>query len=377
MPHPAETGPTGHRTRRDPDAGREVATATTGPAPRDRFRLPAGAASPAARRIAARIRARGPISFAEFMAAALYDPAHGYYRSGRPTVGRDGDFLTSPELHPLFGYAIAALAAADWDARGRPAEYTLCDIGPGTGALVDAAFGWVAAQRPDLAAALRGVLVEPDEAARARQRARLGEFDARLTWRPGIGELAPLRGLVVANELLDAQPVHRLRWSGSGWEELFVGLSDDGFRDVPGPPADPTVLEPLAGLTPRPGQVVEVCLGIGALVGAIAAAVDEGLLLFFDYGHPRAQLYAPWRTQGTLMSFHRHTPGDDPYVRVGEQDLTCHVDLDAVTAAARRAGLAAYPPRSQAEWLAAIGATTPSPLAEAGRGANLDAHLER
>ena len=377
MPHPAETGPDGHGTGRDPGAGRDRAAVTAGPAPSDRFRLPASQATPAGRQIAARIRAHGPISFAEFMAAALYDPAHGYYRSGRPTVGRDGDFLTSPELHPLFGYVIAALAAADWDARGRPAEYTLCDIGPGTGALVDAAFGWVAAQRPDFAAALRGVLVEPDGASRARQRERLGGFGARLTWCAGIEELAPLRGLVVANELLDAQPVHRLRWSGSGWEELFVGLTNDRFHDVPGPPCDSTLLAPLAGLTPRPGQVVEVCPGIAALVGAIAAAVDEGLLLFFDYGHPREQLYAPWRTQGTLMSFHRHTPGDDPYVRVGEQDLTCHVDLDAVAAAARRAGLVAYPPRSQAEWLAAMGATTPSPVAEAGRGADLDAHLER
>ncbi len=350
---------------------------TVDPPPADPFRLPPARSTAAARSIAERIRAHGPISFAEFMDAALYDPRHGYYRCGRPSVGRDGDFLTSPELHPLFGYAIAALAAADWDARGRPAEYALCDVGPGTGALIDAAFGWAAAQRPDFAAALRGALVEPDGAARARQRERLGGFGARLTWFAGIEEVAPLRGLVVANELLDAQPVHRLRWSGGAWEELFVGLTGERFHDVARPTDDAALLEPLAGIAPREGQVVEVCAGLAALVGAIAAAVEEGLVLFFDYGDRRERLYAPWRGQGTLMSFHRHVPGDDPYVRVGEQDLTCHVDIDAVAAAARRAGLAAYPPRSQAEWLAAMGATALSPVAEAGSGADLDAHLER
>ncbi len=350
---------------------------TVDPLPADPFRLPAAQRTAAARAIAARIRAHGPISFAEFMDAALYDPRHGYYRRGRPSVGRDGDFLTSPELHPLFGYAIAALAAADWDARGRPTEYALCDIGPGTGALIDAAFGWAGARRPDFAAALRGVLVEPDGGARARQRERLAGFGRQLSWFAGIEEVAPLRGLVVANELLDAQPVHRLRWSGDAWEELCVSLTDERFHDVARPLDNASLLAPLAGIAPREGQVVEVCPGLARLVGTIAAAVDEGLLLFFDYGDRRARLYAPWRSQGTLMCFHRHVPGDDPYIRVGEQDLTCHVDIDAVAAAARGAGLHAYPARSQAEWLAALGATTLSPVAEAGSGADLDAHLER
>ena len=350
---------------------------TVDPPPADPFRLPAAQGTAAARAIAERIRAHGPINFAEFMDAALYDPRHGYYRRGRPSVGRDGDFLTSPELHPLFGYAIAALAASDWDARGRPAEYTLCDIGPGTGALIDAAVGWAGARRPDFAAALRGVLVEPDGGPRARQRERLAGFGGRLSWFAGIEEVAPLRGIAVANELLDAQPVHRLRWSGDAWEELCVGVTDERFHDVARPLDDASLLAPLAGIAPREGQVVEVCPGLAPLVGAIAAAVDEGLLLFFDYGDRRERLYAPWRSQGTLMSFHRHVPGDDPYIRVGEQDLTCHVDIDAVAEAARRAGLHAYPARSQAEWLAALGATTLSPVAEAGSGAELDAHLER
>ena len=356
------------------------------PAPADRFRLPATDSSAAARLIAARIREAGPISFAAFMATALYDPAHGYYRSGRATVGRDGDFLTSPELHPLFGYAVAALAASDWDARRRPQPYTFWDVGPGTGALTAAVFAWAAAQRPDFAIALRGVLVEPGSIARERQRARLAEFGDRLVWSDSLDALvpeesSPRRGIAVANELLDAQPVHRLRWSGAAWQELRVGLRTDAdgdrFVDVPGPPGSPTLLAPLRDVAPREGQIVEVCPDIPQIVGHLAALLDEGLLLLFDYGHRRDRLYASWRTRGTLMTFHRHTPGDDPYQRVGEQDLTCHVDIDAVAQAAAQTGLRACPVRSQAEWLAAMGATALAPLAEAGSGAELDAHLER
>ena len=345
--------------------------------PADPFRLPASQSTPAARQIAARIRDQGPISFATFMHTALYDPATGYYRSGRPTVGREGDFLTSPELHPLFAYAIAALAAAHWDALGRPPAYTLCDVGPGTGALIAAALTWAEAQRPNFAAALRGVLVEPSPSAQARQRERLSSVAAQLTWSADLRALAPLRGLIVANELLDAQPVHRLRWMGTAWQELYVALEGDRFVDLPAAPQNATLLEPLATLDPRQGQIVEVCPSLGPLLRDLATALHEGLLLLFDYGDRRDRLYAPWRHQGTLMSFYRHTPGDDPYQRVGEQDLTCHVDIDAVQQAALAAGLTPYPVRSQADWLAAMGATSLSPIAQAGSGADMDAHLER
>ena len=376
-------------------------TPTPGPRPADRFRLPAAGSTAAARQIAARIRAEGPISFAAFMETALYDPSVGYYRSGRATVGREGDFLTSPELHPLFGYAVAALAAADWEARDRPERYTLWDVGPGTGALTAAVFAWAIAQRPDFASALHGVLVEPGRIARQRQRERLGEFADRLRWvndlesaasaEAGAGLETPRHGMVVANEVLDAQPVHRLRWHDDRWQELRVGLASDGlasdglaqaggeerFVDVPAAPDPPSLIEPLRDTAPSDGQIVEVCPGIAALIAALGAPLDDGLLLVFDYGHRHERLYAPWRKQGTLMSFYRHIPGDDPYQRVGEQDLTCHVDIDAVADAAAIAGLRAYPVRSQAEWLAAMGATALAPIAEAGSGAEMDAHLDR
>ena len=352
--------------------------ATTDPGVRDPLQLPASDSNALARRLAERIRRSGPIPFAAFMEAALYDPQDGYYRSGRRTVGREGDYLTSPEVHPLFGYAVAAQVVEVWERIGRPAPFTLREVGPGSGACIEPLLAWVRSQRPDCWDALHVELVEPSAAARDQQARRLGDLGERVRWLGRLDEGAAIEGAVFANELLDAQPVHRLRWNGEAWEELLVGLSEEGgLRDVAGPVSRAELLAPLAGVAASPGQIVEVCPGLAGLVEALASGVGRGLLLLFDYGYPRARLYAPWRREGTLMTFHRHTPGAEPYVRVGEQDITGHIDLDSVRAAATRAGLRAYPVRSQAEFLAAMGATHTDAAADAGRGAHLDTYLSR
>ncbi len=342
------------------------------------FDVAAQAGNPLARRIAQRIEDAGRLTFAEFMEAALYDVDFGYYRSGRTTVGREGDFLTSPEVHPLFGHAIGYVASALWRAMDRPRDFVVRDVGAGTGALMAGVLAWASAQDAEFNEALRGELVEPSKAAAERQQRTLSPDGERLTWMRDLHDAPPVQGLVVGNELLDAQPVHRLRWDGSAWREIFVGLSDDGgFRDVDGEPSEATLTEPLAQISPKKGQIVEVCAGIGDVVAGLAESVERGVVLSFDYGYARERLYAPWRTDGTLMTFHRHTPGDDPYARVGEQDITCHVDVDAVRAAAESAGMRGYAVRSQAEFLAAIGAAEAAGIDGAGRGAAMDDYLAR
>ena len=353
------------------------------------FALPPAAATPLAQQMAARIRADGPVTFATFMEAALYDPALGYYRSGRTTVGREGDFLTSPEVHPLFGYAIAALAAAVWEAMDRPDPFILREAGPGSGALMESLLSWVrsdaAPVAPAFRAALRVELVEPSAAARARQEQRLTPFRDVLRWRERLSDAPSIVGLALANELLDAQPVHRLRRTADGWEELYVDVSAEGrFIDAPGPLSNAALLDRVESQPPgsgRPGQIVEVCPSLGELVTTLARSLRRGLLLLFDYGWPRDRLYADWRRQGTLLTFHRHSADDDPYARMGQQDLSCHVDVDAVREAARAAGMAAYPLRSQAEFLAALGATEEAPVAAAvaggQRGSEMEAYLAR
>ena len=347
--------------------------------PADPYRLPDAAATPLARAIAQRIREEGPLTFAAFMEAALYDESLGYYRRDAPTVGREGDYLTSPELHPLFAYAVAALAAELWERLGSPEPFVLREVGPGTGALAEGVATWAAAQRPDFSEVLRFELVERAAAAVARQRRRLAPLGERASWIHD--HRAPQRGLLFANELLDAQPVHRLRWrrldSGGGrWDELYVGLDGEGgFAERAGPASSESLLEPLAEVAPREEQVVEVSPSAGRLVKELAGSLERGLLLLLDYGYPRERLYAPWRSEGTLLTYYRHTPGSDPYTRVGEQDISCHVDVDAVTQAACAAGLQPLPLQTQAQFLMALGA---SRLPEMNaRGTELEAQLSR
>ena len=363
-------------------------TAVPPPPAADRFTLPAGAATPLAQLLSDRIRREGAIPFAAFMQTALYHESLGYYRRGRANVGREGDFLTSPEVHPIFSYAIAAVIAEVWERMQRPTDFVVREIGPGSGAFVEHLWAWLHVHQPDLGDTLRVELIEVAAGGTAGIRERLRPLGDRIRWDrirwdrirwiDAAERAAPIRGVVFANELLDAQPVHRLGWQRTGWEELHVGVDEAGrFCDAPGPVSEAALLTPLAEVKPSEGQIVEVCPGLGPLVSTLAASVQTGLLLLLDYGYPRAQLYAPWRRRGTLMTYYRHTPGEDPYVRVGEQDLTCHIDIDTVRAAAIGAGLRAYPVRSQAQFLAAIGATQAPAAAEAGQGAPLEAYLSR
>ena len=309
------------------------------------------------------------------MQRALYDPTLGYYRSGRPTVGREGDFLTSPELHPVFGYAVAMNAAAIWDQLHQPRVFDLVDVGPGTGALLAAAAHWIETRRPDLWKALRITLVELSQAAQPSQRERLGDLGVQMEWLPELPQGGNLNGLIVANELLDAQPVHRLRWQDNqGWQELFVGLdTTGGFRDEPGAASHPALLRRLEGVEAAEGQVVEVCALLPGLLVSLSASIGMGALLLFDYGYTHDELYAPHRRAGTLMTFRNHTADDNPYRWVGEQDITCHIDLDFMRGSTQALGLRALPFRSQTEWLLRMGAldsTLPEKL-----GSSLDDQL--
>ncbi len=315
--------------------------------------LAPAAATPLARQLAERIRRNGPITYAEWMTAALYDTELGYYRRGRATVGATGDFLTSPEVHPIFSVAVGEVAFGVHEALGRPQPLRIVEVGPGTGALAESL---LAALEQRLGAPIALTLVEGDDAAAEGQRRRLAAAGGAIEWRSDIANVPPGAHLVIANELLDAQPTHRLRFEGGRWRELLVECSPQGvFRDRPSDVSDPALLAPLRDAQPREGQVVEVSPMRAELVGALAGLLGNGLLLLFDYGYPRRELYDSRRREGTLMTFRRHVPGEDPYAYAGEQDITCHIDIDQVREAATAAGLVWHPPRSQAEWLGEFG----------------------
>ena len=319
------------------------------------------------------IAATGPMTFARFMELALYHPERGYYRGAAARPGRDGDFLTAPEAHPIFGQAIARLAIDVWSALGRPATFTIREHGAGSGALAAALVDGVQATEPDLADALRYRAVEVEPRRLEELRARLGDVVE-----PDDG--APIEGLVLGNEVLDALPTHRVVGAARGMDEVYVAIVDGGASPIPtgrrrrrrSKPA----WTPRASRSPT-GQRAEICLATDAWVAGAAGGLAKGLLLLIDYGHPAAALYDNRRRpRGTLAAYVSHRIHDDPYRAIGRQDLTAHVDVTAVEAAAGAAGLDHVATTTQGRFLAGLGVGDLLVALQSGPDADLAGYLD-
>jgi SAM-dependent MidA family methyltransferase len=308
-----------------------------------------------AERIRDEIRRDGPMSFARFMELALYDPAGGYYRSPEARPGRRGDFMTAPELHPIFGEMLARAIVQVWDGLGRPEQFVVREHGAGDGAL--AASLLASLRATPLGGLLRYQAVEIDGRRLARLRDRLQDQGLADRLEPVTDR--PFDGIVLANEVLDALPVHRVRRRGDVVRELAVDVRDDGsFVEVEFEPTTPALGARLAseGIDLVDGQTAEVCLALDAWIADAAAPLLRGLLLLIDYGAPAAELYDPVRRrEGTLRTYVRHQVHADPYRFVGRQDMTAHVDVTAVERAARAAGLTTVGITTQAEALMGLG----------------------
>ncbi|HEX3881918.1 MAG TPA: SAM-dependent methyltransferase [Stellaceae bacterium] len=300
-----------------------------------------------AAKIARRIRAEGPISIAAYMAMALHDPEHGYYRRQQP-IGRDGDFTTAPEISQIFGELIGLWCADLWQRLGEPAPVFVVELGPGRGALADD-FLRAAESVPGFRRALRLVLVEASPVLRAAQAERIGEA----SFADDLDAVPDGPMLLVANEFLDALPVRQFVRGPGGWAERLVAV-DKADRLIlidSNEHALAAALVPPALRDSPHGTVVEISPAATALSGAIAARLTRhpGAALLIDYGHAAV-------TPGpTLAAIRRHARTgllDEP----GAADLSAHVDFAAVRAAAEAAGAAAHGPVPQGEFLAALGA---------------------
>ena len=308
-------------------------------------------------RIRNEIRHAGPMTFARFMELALYAPEGGYYRAAATRPGRDGDYITAPELHPIFGWSLARGIDEIWRRLEEPSPFVVREHGAGTGALALAILDGLREMGSPLLDAIVYEPVEIDER-------RLEAFTARLA---AAGHAARLRqptteafaGVVLGNEVLDALPVHRVRGRGDRLVELAVDLdTDDGFVEVETDPATPALVERLTaeGVGLVDGQTAEICLALDDWIGDAAAPLRHGVLLLIDYGAPAAELYDPVRRRdGTLRAYVRHQVHADPYRHVGRQDLTAHVDMTAVERAAAAAGLVTIGITTQAEALMGLG----------------------
>ena len=317
-------------------------------------------------KIADEIRSTGPMTFARFMEHALYDPEAGYYAgSGEPDVattgpGRRGDFLTAPESHAIFGWAVARHVESVWLALDRPARFVVREHGAGTGALAAGILDGLRRAGSELLEAIRYQAIDTSGSRVAALRARLDALGVADRLDPP--DDLPAVGAILANELLDALPVHRVEGGpGGSLLERFVAVEPGGAADAPpfttalGPPSTPDLAARLAGeaITLQPGQPAEICLAVDRWMADAGASLERGELLLIDYGYPAAELYDPDRGS-TLRAYHRHRVHADPLVGIGRQDLTAHVDLTAVERAAAAVGLQSIGRTSQARFLAAL-----------------------
>lgn len=306
------------------------------------------------RRISDEIGDRGRISFRRFMELALYDPEEGYYAT-REAIGPRGDYLTSPELHPLFGALIARQLGELWRLLDRPDPFVVLEAGAGSGALARAILA--APGDRDLADALRYTIVEPRPRLAAAQRATLGALAERVRWHDALAAAGDGVACVLSNELIDSFAVHRVRVVDGHLREIFVAEASRQLVDVldePSTPALPDYFTRL-GLLPGEGCEAEVNLDTPAWLADAAARIARGFVLTLDYGYPAKTLFAPWRRQGTLLGFYHHTVSTDPYAHLGRQDISAHVDFTSFALAGREAGLEPLGFTSQQRFLDALG----------------------
>lgn len=293
------------------------------------------------------VAAGGRITFADFMGLALSHPELGYYRSEGRRPGRAGDFLTAPETSPYFGFMLARQVAECWERLGRPEPFAIRELGSGIGGLAYDIIAALLDDHPELRASLVYRLAEPNrhrqaEALAAMTQAGLGDIVVV----EGTAEpVVPITGVVLANEVADALPVHRLVVREGQLAERYVTWRNGGFAEMEGDVSDPALDVPLRdrllgeGVKLADGDRLDVSPASVSWFRAAARGLARGYLLTLDYGYPAAELYRGHRLGGTLRTYAGHVAGDDPFVRVGEQDLTAHVDFSALVAGGEAEGL--------------------------------------
>ena len=329
---------------------------------------------PLADLIAHEIRERGGwMRFERFMELALYAPGLGYYSGGRRVIGtgpQDGSaFVTAPELTPLFGQVVATQLRQALDATG---TNEIWEFGAGTGALAEQLLGELGER------IARYTIVDLSGTLRDRQHQRLQKEHPSLVHKVVWADSLPdaLEGVIVGNEVLDAMPVHLMSWDGERWLERGVGLAGPEAAPETAPDAasadaadtaprfiwlDRPAPEGVRPPTERadseyvPGTVTETHGQAEAFVATLAERMTRGAAFFLDYGFPEGEYYHPQRTGGTLMCHHLHQSDPDPLVKVGEKDITSHVNFTGIALAGQEAGWEVLGYASQGRFLTNCG----------------------
>lgn len=309
------------------------------------------------------------LTFERFMEMALYQPKEGYYTHRGGLIGARGDFYTAPHLTPIFGELISQQIVQFWQRLGCPVLFQVVETGAGQGLLASDILANLYRGDPALWQALRYTIVEISEPLRVAQRRRLEavpngpELVAKTQWR-SLNEFAPgeIDGCFVSNELLDAFPVHLVTLANGRWQEIYVAFDAQAsqFEEVSGPLSNPALASYLDNLNLNlkdyeDGYRTEINLGALDWLETVSQALGRGYILTIDYGYPAAQRYQPRRRAGTLQCYSSHQVNDNPYINIGRQDITSHVDFSALLTRGEELGLRTEGFTRQANFLLGLG----------------------
>lgn len=321
-------------------------------------------------KLVARMEQEGPITFADFMEAALYDADFGYYMTPGPRIGPGGDYYTSPDVHPIFAELIGKQIAQAAEVIAGPGEpLTILEMGAGKGLLAGHLLNAYRRDNSAFLSRIRYTIVERSPAMTAAQQLRLRSLlqdGVSITWYPDLARIpaGSLTGVILSNELVDAFPVHRVVKRPLGLREIYVGWAtptppapNGRFIEIEAPPFAPALQRYFdrIGIALEDGQRAEVNLQAMDWMRRVGTILRCGLVLTIDYGHTATDLYAATRKTGTLLCYHRQTVSDTPYLRVGQQDLTAHVNFTGLALAGQEVGLEVTGFTNQLHFLMGLG----------------------
>ena len=318
--------------------------------------------------LAHRLQAEGRITFAQFMDLALYWPRGGYYRGPSPT-GADGDFYTAPGAHPAFGSLLCLQLYQMWRLLESPNPFWVVEAGAGSGLLCRDVVRFAHSLPNDFHRSLQYLCLDPSLVPGLKEGNDGGADPNPLTCPTGGDEtriqplvtnglpLAGVVGCIVSNELLDAFPVHVVENRGGRLLEVYVTLRDGCFVEEMDEPSTPALRRRLdsLGIELAEGQRAEVNLAMTSWLGEAAQALKKGYVVTIDYGREAAELYSHERFRGTLTTFYRHTQTDNPYVRIGRQDMTSQVDFTTLKRLGEGYGLTNLGYLTQGRFLSNLG----------------------
>lgn len=308
------------------------------------------------------IRRAGSITFARFMELALYHPEQGYYSTPRTKIGRGGDFYTAPSVSPLFGAMIARQLEEMWRLAGQPAAWSIVEFGPGTGKLAGDIMNALIKNHPVFYRVTDYNLVETSPGLKKRQRQELSGHGAasRFKWPDSLAALNPagFSGCILANELVDAFPVHLVEQKNGRLKELYVILDEqNNFTLQASTPSTESIAAyfNMQGVKPAEGHRAEANLYAAGWLAGLSQYLNRGFLLLIDYGAEARDLYGPHRINGTVRSFYKHKLVDNPLLNAGRQDITAHVSFTALAVQGQKAGLQPLGLISQPRFLINLG----------------------